>query len=218
MEKVIHDLFPLEKPPVFSSATHSRLPRAVGSAVYPRPPNRRQHRAAHRDRCLTTAFQGRSILWGTDHAREALVAGSGDARHDLVRRGFDCRLEGIVWTTGENDAFFGPFAQHHAATFQALVEQTRIDLKQPQLPWVIAALHRNAPWGNGSAVNAGLTQLARTLSGIEVVETSQLPYLRAQYGTHGTLLLGEKLAAAFLPSLQPALAPAKPESQSTGER
>ncbi len=35
--KVIYDLFPLEKPPVFSSATYSRLPRAVGPAVDPRP-------------------------------------------------------------------------------------------------------------------------------------------------------------------------------------
>ena len=37
MEKVIHDLFPLGKPPVFSSATHSRPPRAVGPELHPQP-------------------------------------------------------------------------------------------------------------------------------------------------------------------------------------
>jgi len=49
VEKVIHDRTdcgaaggdsPLGKPPVFSSATHSRPPRAVGPALYPQPARR----------------------------------------------------------------------------------------------------------------------------------------------------------------------------------
>ncbi len=120
-----------------------------------------------------------------------------DARDDLVRRGCDVRLEGIAWTAGENDAFFGPYVKNLPVAMRRLVEATRADLGEPGLPWVIAAHHDRAPWGNVAAVNADLAALAEALPGVVVVETSDLPYLRAWYGTAGTLRLGDSLAGAF---------------------
>lgn len=120
-----------------------------------------------------------------------------DARDDLVRRGFDVRMEGIAWTSGENDAFFGPYARDHAGAMRRLVEATRTDLDEPDLPWVIAAHHDGAPWGNAAAVNEGLASLAETLPGVVVLPTSGIPYLRCQYGTAGTLRLGESIARAM---------------------
>ena len=120
-----------------------------------------------------------------------------DARDDLVRRGCDVRMEGIVWTLGENDSFFGPYVTRHPEAMQRLVEATRADLGEPEMPWVIAAHHGRAPWGHVAAVNDGMAGMARTVPGITVVETSALPYLRAWYGTAGTLGLGESLAEAF---------------------
>jgi len=120
-----------------------------------------------------------------------------EARDDLVRRGFDVRIEGIVWTTGENDTFFSPYAQKHSELIKRLVEQTRAELDVPQLRWVIAAQHGKAPWGNVGPVNDALEELARTDAGIIVVDTSRIPYLRAHYGTEGALRLGELMAEAF---------------------
>ena len=120
-----------------------------------------------------------------------------EARDDLVRRGFDCRIEGIVWTTGENDTFFPPYARTNAGLMKQLIERTRVDLDRADLRWVIAAQHPKAPWGNVAPVNEGLAELARTDANVVLVETSPLPYLRAQFGTEGTLLLGEALAGAF---------------------
>jgi len=119
------------------------------------------------------------------------------ARDDLIQRGFDVRIEGIVWTTGENDTFFPPYAQQHSKLIKHLVEKTRADLDQPQLRWVIAAQHGKSPWGNVAAVNEGLENLTRADAGIVVIDTSRLPYLRAQYGTEGTLRLGAAMAKAF---------------------
>jgi len=36
------------------------------------------------------------------------------ARDDLTRRGFDGRVEGIFWHTGENDTYFGSYAQNNS--------------------------------------------------------------------------------------------------------
>jgi len=121
-----------------------------------------------------------------------------EARDDLVRQGFDARIEGIIWTTGENDTFFPPYAQGNAARMRRLVEQTRADLDQPTLRWVMAAPHAKAPWGNVALVSEGLAELARTDADIVVVDTFPLPLLRAHYGTEGTLRLGEAMAEDFL--------------------
>ncbi len=59
-----------------------------------------------------------------------LLASIQAARDDLVRRGYDCHIEGIYWHSGENDTFFGPYAQNNAKWTKQLIDQLRVDLQQ----------------------------------------------------------------------------------------
>lgn len=121
-----------------------------------------------------------------------------DARDDLARRGGDVRLAGVFWHTGENDTYFGPYLQNNAAWLKQLIEQVRMDLKEPDLPWFISEQHPKAPWGHIDEVNAGLRDLAKTTPSVHIIGTSQLPHAKRHFGTHGTLLLGEEMAKAYL--------------------
>ncbi len=120
------------------------------------------------------------------------------AQDDLTQQGFECSLEGIFWHTGENDTYFDPYSQNIAKWLKQLIDQTRTDLKQPDLPWFISLQHKNAPWGNIEAVNAALNELGQTDPRITTVKTSELPHARLHFGTRGTLLLGDEIADAYL--------------------
>ncbi len=79
-----------------------------------------------------------------------------------------------------------------------LIDQVRIDLKQPDLAWFISQQHKDAPWRNIEPVNTALNELARTVPRITIIKTSELPHARLHFGTKGTLLLGESMADAYL--------------------
>ncbi len=127
-----------------------------------------------------------------------LIAFINDAKEDLGRRGFECSLEAIFWHTGENDTYFGPYAQNYAKSMKQVIDQSRLDLKQPELPWFISEQHKNAPWKNMDSVNAALNEMARDDRQVTIIKTSQLPHERHHFGTKGTLLLGEEMANAYL--------------------
>ena len=120
------------------------------------------------------------------------------AQDDLKQQGVECNLKGIFWHTGENDTYFGPYSQNIAKWLKQLVDQTRVDLQQPDLPWFITEQHKNAPWGNIKVVNTALNELARTDHQITIIKTSELPHARLHFGTRGTLMLGEEMADAYL--------------------
>ena len=120
------------------------------------------------------------------------------AQDDLKQQGFECSLEGIFWHAGENDTYFGPYSQNIAKWLKQLIDQTRTDLKQPDLPWFISLQHKNAPWGNIEVVNAALNELARTDHQITIIKTSELPHARLHFGTRGTLMLGDEMADVYL--------------------
>ncbi len=120
------------------------------------------------------------------------------AQDDLKQQGFESSLEGIFWHTGENDTYFGPYANNNAKWLKQLIDQTRADLKQPDLPWFISEQHKNSPWRNIEPVNAALNEMARTDPRITIIKTSELPHTRLHFGTKGTLLLGEEMAEAYL--------------------
>ncbi len=120
------------------------------------------------------------------------------AQDDFKQQGFDCSLEGIFWHTGENDTYFGPYANNNAIWMKQLIDQTRADLKQPDLAWFISEQHKNAPWRNIEPVNAALNELARTDPRITIIKTSELPHARLHFGTKGTLFLGEVMADSYL--------------------
>jgi hypothetical protein len=127
-----------------------------------------------------------------------LIAFINEAKEDLNRRGFECSLEGIFWHTGENDTYFGPYAQNYAKSIKQVIDQSRLDLKQPELPWFISEQHKNAPWKNMDSVNAALNEMAGNDRQVTIIKTSHLPHERHHFGTQGTLLLGEEMANAYL--------------------
>ena len=61
-----------------------------------------------------------------------------DAVSDLETKGHPVELQGIFYHVGENDMSFGPFRQKSPAWIGSLIEQSRIDLKQPTLRWFVS--------------------------------------------------------------------------------
>jgi hypothetical protein len=120
------------------------------------------------------------------------------AQADLTSQGYTCSLEGIFWHTGENDTYFGPYAQNNAKWMQQLIHQVRLDLKQPDLRWFISEQHKDSPWRNVASVNAGLQEIAKSDPRIIIIKTSHLPHARHHFGTKGTLMLGEEMANTYL--------------------
>jgi len=121
-----------------------------------------------------------------------------EAQDNLTRQGYECSVEGIFWHTGENDTYFEPYARDYAKWMKQLVDQTRLDLKLPDLPWFISEQHTDAPWRNMDIVNAGLNEMAVSDPRITILRTSHLPHAQHHFGTAGTLLLGEEMANAYL--------------------
>ena len=120
------------------------------------------------------------------------------AQDELTRRGFECRLEGVFWHPGENDTYYSPYAQSQGKWMKQLIDQTRVDLKQPDLRWFISEQHKGAPWRNMDSVNAALKELAHSDPRVTIIETGALPHARHHFGTRGTLMLGEAMADAYL--------------------
>ena len=120
------------------------------------------------------------------------------AQDDLKQQGHESSLAGIFWHTGENDTYFGHYANNNAKWMKQLIDQTRADLQQPDLAWFITEQHKNAPWRNMDSVNTALNELARTDSRLTIIKTADLPHARLHFGTKGTLLLGEAMAGEYL--------------------
>ena len=83
-----------------------------------------------------------------------------------------------------------------------MIDQLRVDLKQPDLPWLITEQHKDAPWRNIYSVNAALHEMARGDAQVTIIKTSHLPHAKHHFGTKGTLLLGETMADVYLKSLK----------------
>lgn len=129
-----------------------------------------------------------------------LIAFIRESVDDLAKQGHDCSIEGIFWHTGENDTYFGPYAQNNAVWMKELITQARLDLKAPALPFFISEQHPNAIWKDMESVNKALTTMAKSAQNIFIIPTASLPHARLHFGTKGTLLLGEEFARAYVKS------------------
>jgi len=56
----------------------------------------------------------------------------------LEAKGQTVELAGIFYHLGENDMSFHPYRKDAAARLQAIIAQSRIDLGQPALPWLVS--------------------------------------------------------------------------------
>lgn len=119
------------------------------------------------------------------------------ALQDLARQGCESQLEGVFWSTGENDTYFGPYRQKYAVWMKDLIARVRLDLQRPTLPWFITEQHPKAIWRNMDAINASLKTMAQAEQQVFVIPTANLPHARAHFGTQGTLQLGDEMAKAW---------------------
>jgi len=117
---------------------------------------------------------------------------------DLEDRGYAVAVEGVFWHTGENDTYFGPYAQSNAKWNQQWIEQLRTDLGNPSIPCFITEQHKSSPWVNIDRVNADLRDMALRMPGVTIIATDPLSHGRRHFGTLGTVQLGEAMADAFL--------------------
>jgi len=139
-----------------------------------------------------------------------------DAQKDLDDRGFISSIDGVFWHTGENDTYFGPYAQSNAKWNQELLEGLRKDLGINSLPVFITEQHKNSPWVNSEKVNRGLREMASQVPHVHVISTDGLAHGRKHFGTLGTVQLGQKMAEAFFQSadlISKRSASSEPESQ-----
>ena len=60
-----------------------------------------------------------------------------DSISDLEAKGHPVELQGIFYHVGENDMSFSPFRKNAPKWIGALIEQSRIDLKQSNLRWFV---------------------------------------------------------------------------------
>jgi hypothetical protein len=81
-----------------------------------------------------------------------------------------------------------------------LIDQSRIDMKRPELTWFISEQHKQAPWGHSTEINTSLLELTKSDPQIKLIKTVHLPHAKRHFGTKGTLMLGEEMADTYLRS------------------
>lgn len=119
---------------------------------------------------------------------------------DLQDRGYSAKVEGVFWHTGENDTYFGPYAQNNAKWNQQWIQQLRLDLEDPSIAFFVSEQHPSSPWVNIDKVNTGLRDMATGLPNVFIISTEGLSHGRRHFGTLGTVQLGNAMADAYLRS------------------
>jgi hypothetical protein len=61
-----------------------------------------------------------------------------DSIRELSAKGHEVEVEGVFYHMGENDMSFHPYRKEAAARVQAIIEQSRKDLKRPALRWFVS--------------------------------------------------------------------------------
>jgi hypothetical protein len=120
------------------------------------------------------------------------------AENDLKERGYVAKVEGVFWHTGENDTYFGPYAQNNATWTQQWIDRLRSDLGDPSIACFITEQHKNSPWVNIDNVNTGLREMASGVPRVTILSTEGLSHGRKHFGTLGTIQLGDAMAEAYL--------------------
>ncbi len=122
-----------------------------------------------------------------------------EAVAELEARGNKVNLAGIYYHLGENDMSFGPHRRKSPAWLQAFVAQSRIDLKRPNLKWIVS---QQAPTDdkrvNAIDVVAAVETVAAADPNLIHLKAFNLPPQEKKLviTTEGIVKLGEILAGA----------------------
>ena len=119
----------------------------------------------------------------------------------LRSEGNRVELAGIFYHVGENDMSYYPYREQAAARVQALVLESRKDLKAPNLPWYVSQQPPTDDEAvNKSDVTARLKDIAAQDKHIFHIEAFDLPKQTKKLvlDTAAIVALGELLAEAYL--------------------
>jgi hypothetical protein len=120
---------------------------------------------------------------------------------EIRDHGQQVELAGIFYHLGENDMSWGPFRRGAPARLQSLVNQSRVDLGLPALPWFVS---QQPPTDdervNGIDVTSELEKVAAADPCLIHVKAFDLPEQEKKLvlDTAGVVALGELLARSFL--------------------
>jgi hypothetical protein len=124
-----------------------------------------------------------------------------DSLQDIRDHGQEVELAGILYHLGENDMSWGPFRSGAPGRLQALVNQSRLDLELPELPWFVS---QQSPTDdeqvNEIDVTAAIEKVAAADPNLIHVKAFDLPAQEKQLvlDTAGIVALGELLAKSVL--------------------
>jgi hypothetical protein len=120
---------------------------------------------------------------------------------ELEERGQKVELAGILYHIGENDMSWGPFRDGAAERMQSLVNQSREDLKLPDLRWFVS---QQPPTDdkdvNEIDVTSKIQEVASTDPNLIHIKAFDLPAQEKKLvlDTPGVIALGKKLAERWL--------------------
>ena len=124
-----------------------------------------------------------------------------ECMQEIRDHGQQVELVGIFYHLGENDMSWGPFRRGAPARLQSLVNQSRVDLGLPALPWFVS---QQPPTDdervNGIDVTSELEKVAAADPYLIHVKAFDLPEQEKKLvlDTAGVVALGELLARSFL--------------------
>ena len=132
---------------------------------------------------------------------------------ELKKRGFQPRLEALVWHQGENDMLDRRLNTNYAAGLTRMLARLRQDLQVPNLPGFIGEVSEKGIWGMDHRGHLGILrrqqdQVLKADPLLHWVPTSHLAFEvmgsgqpHYHFGTQGQLQLGEAFADAYLDSI-----------------
>ena len=124
-----------------------------------------------------------------------------DSILELAAKGHEVEVEGIFYHMGENDMSFHPYRKEAAARVQAIIEQSRKDLKRPRLRWFVS---QQPPTDdkrvNNIDVTAELEKVVATDDNLIHIKAFNLPEQEKKLviTTEGILHLGKSIADFYL--------------------
>jgi hypothetical protein len=124
-----------------------------------------------------------------------------EALASLETRGHQVELAGIFYHLGENDMSFAPYRRQAIEQLATIVQQSRVDLDLPALPWYVSQQPPTDDESvNGFDVTTELEKLARTDANLIRVEAFDLPGQEEKIviTAPGIVALGERLAESHL--------------------
>ncbi len=154
--------------------------------------------------------------WGaTDLARQWRPPGAGGETGPLFKGfvealhqglaaldpAFEPEFAGMIWMQGESDASNKQMTADYAKTLTAFIKDIREEVKQLNMPFVLAQISKVPAWGpdQGDGLRAAQLEVTKTVPNTATFPTDDYKLCDPwHYDTQGMVSLGERFAKAML--------------------